>query len=558
MHKKNNIKNLTFQIVFSIIGFFYFNTLCLADKKSLADTRMSAEDAFMQGQKYLEQANTPLAELSLTKIAPSSPYAKLLAGNIAAKNGDIDRTFLLLLPLQSNLNFTNPAAASLHASLSSAYEKQGDSFNAFAQLINRESYLSDTQAIEDNHKNIWRLLSSLTAQDLISMRGEITDTASQGWIDLSLAEKNPDFANELNTWFNSYPDHAATAFAKTLMQANPNISPSKTHMTLPLNGNIALILPFDNSTYAKNSNAFRLGLQAALNKNAIPNTIKPYASLGDAESFADLYAFAKDGGASYFIGPMQSAELIEPASKDPSDLSMRIVSLLDANLPSDTSFLHEGFSLQDEAQAIATFAKDHAIQQVTILATDNEAAQQMVEAFQTVWQSLGYEAKVITLATSIKPGDVKSGDASLLDLKSTLSAQASDMLILAMTGEEAGIIRPYLDISIPTMAFSSVNDKAPNNNLNAIRFVDIPFLLNKNNQQFAYYQAQAKELQTNDELRWFALGVDTLQLLLANSHTESETIVNGLTGQLVIDKTGHISRQLPIGRFTYDSIVLEN
>src|SRR5690242_18904309 len=148
-------------VLISLLGIC---TTSFAETKNAAETRgpetkMTAEAAFMQGQQYLEQGNIPLAEVSLTRVPPTSPYAKLLVGNIAAAKGDTNRAFLLLLPLQSNTSLTNPAAASLHASLSNAYEKQGDSLNALTQLTSREAYIT-SQAIEDNHQSIWRLLSS--------------------------------------------------------------------------------------------------------------------------------------------------------------------------------------------------------------------------------------------------------------------------------------------------------------------------------------------------------------------------------------------------------------
>nr|MBA3696921.1 penicillin-binding protein activator [Methylotenera sp.] len=216
--------------------------------------------------------------------------------------------------------------------------------------------------------------------------------------------------------------------------------------------------------------------------------------------------------------------------------------------------------LQDEAQTIATFATNHAIAHVTILAEDSETSKQMVEAFQSVWQALGYEAKLITLPKEIQSGDqsLKTADLGLLDLKMTIANQGADMLLLAMSGEKARLARPYLDISTPTLAFSSTND-ADYNNLNAVRVVDIPFLLDKDNSQFTYYQTQAAEIHNTELRRWFALGVDALQILLANSRVpDSEMVINGLTGKLMIDKTGHISRRLPIGRFTYNGLVLEN
>ena len=251
------------------IGVISINATTWADSTTNADIKISAEKAFLQGQQQVEQANIALAELSLTRIPPSSPYAKLLAGNIAAKNGDFDRTFLLLLPLQSNNTLIKAAAASLHASLSSAYEKQGDAINALDQLVRRETYLENTEAISSNHNSIWQVLSGQSLENLIAMRGESTDTTTQGWIDLSLVAKNQEVASGLSTWANSYPDHVAGEFAKTLFAqtlAQTNLNQIKSQVSLPSNGRIALILPFADESFTAQADAFKQGLQAALSQ----------------------------------------------------------------------------------------------------------------------------------------------------------------------------------------------------------------------------------------------------------------------------------------------------
>lgn len=177
----------------------------------------------------------------------------------------------------------------------------------------------------------------------------------------------------------------------------------------------------------------------------------------------------------------------------------------------------------------------------------------MTQAFQAAWADQGNETRVITL-----PQDLQKANTSLLDLKANLAQQPVDMLLLAMPGDEARIVRPFLDISTPTLAYSSINNGGSNSNLNAVRFVDLPFLLDPNNNQYAVYQKLADNLATPELKRWFALGVDTLQLLMANPAESSGFIINGATGKLLIDQNGKINRQLPLGRFTYSGVVLDN
>jgi len=545
------------------LGAISINHTVLANDTANTVTKVSAEEAFLQGQQYLEQANTSLAELSLTRIPSASPYAKLLAGNIAAQKAEFDRAFLLLLPLQSNQSLNKTAAASLYASLSLAYEKQGDTINALDQRMRRESYLKDTIAINSNHDRIWQLLASLSLQDLIALRGESADTSTQGWVDLCLATKNQDIASSIKAWATSYPDHVASDFSKTLttqLIAQKNSNQGKVAYTLPSSGSIALILPPAVAPLSPKVNAFHDGLQASLNKHALLNTIKTYPSQDNKESFAEQVNLAKSEGAIYFMTPLFDQPFNALPEEPASDKSA--ITWLDQSTGSNhdlpMTLQNADLSLNDEAQTIVAFAVNNAMQHITIVTSDDDAASLRVKSFQSAWKNAhGDDARVITLTQNIK-----SDDANLLDLKAKVAEQTNDMLLLTTSATDAHTIRPYLDISTPILAFSSinetVNDGASNNNLNAVRFVDIPFLLNINDAKFTDYRNLSASITSSELQRYFALGVDYLQLLLARAQTSnSEVIMNGLTGRLTIDKTGKIQRQLSMARFTYDGIVQE-
>lgn len=509
------------------------------------DKAINAEQAFMQGQQYLEQADLGLAALSLTRMPPNSPYAKLLAGNIAAKNAEFDRAFLLLLPLQSNLDFNQTAIASLHASLSDAYKKQGDITSTIEQLVRRHAYLVDSQAINHNQQRIWSLLSTQIPAELIAMRGESADTTIQGWIDLSLATKYQDIANSLNSWRNNYPDHVASAFAKTLAMIAPELS------TAPavINGNIALILPPGHDGMSEKVAAFKLGLQAALSKRNMPNEIKSYTRVNDLEDINTQYSLAKSEGADYAIAPNFGITVTSP--------NLFSVVALNANISRQKADL----SLQDEAHRIAEFATRNSMQNILILTTANEPASQMLQSFVQAWQTeRGFSLKIISLipsAVGVKGGfDLNQ----LMDLKANIALQTQDMLLLAMSGTEVKNVRPYLDISMPTMTFSDINmldnDANANVALNAIYFVDIPFLLAPNNSQFSDYHEPSAALKNNVLKRYFALGVDYLQLLTTGP-VGNDLMIEGLTGKISLDNSGQIKRQISVAKFTDQGVVLE-
>jgi outer membrane PBP1 activator LpoA protein len=547
-HLKNlftasHFKGLLQLLRYCLVGIIAISSSSWAN--DVPDKTINAEQAFMQGQQYIEQADLELAALSLTRIPPNSPYAKLLAGNIAAKNAEFDRTFILLLPLQSNLDLNQTAIASLHASLSDAYEKQGDIASAIEQLVRRHPYLVDAQSISHNQQRVWKLLSTQTPADLIAMRGESADTTIQGWIDLSLATKNHDIATSLSTWSNSYPDHIASAFAKTLATTAPEPSTA----SAVINGNIALILPPVHEGISERVAAFKLGLQAALSKRNMPNEIKSYTRANDLEDINTQYLLAKSEGADYAIAPNFGIAL-------PGQNPVSIVSLND-----NISRQQADLSLQDEAHRIAEFATRNAMQNILILTTANEPASQMLQSFVKAWQTeRGFSLKIISLIPSAV-GVKDSFDLNqLMDLKANIALQAQDMLLLAMSGPEVKNVRPYLDISMPTMTFSDINmldsDANANIGLNAIYFVDIPFLLAPNNSQFTDYREPSAALKNNELKRYFALGVDYLQILTTGL-MGNDLVIEGLTGKLSLDHSGQIQRQLSVAKFTDQGVVLE-
>lgn len=552
------------QLGYICLGIIYVSASAWANNTT--PNKLSPEQAFLQGQQYVERAELEQAAVSLTRIASNSPYAKLLAGNIAAKNADYDRAFLLLLPLQSNQTFSKVAAASLHASLSTAYEKQGDISNALEQLVRRQDYINTAQAIRDNQQLIWQLLSAQSLENLISMRGESADTSTQGWVDLSLASKNQNLSSSLSAWRNSYADHAATDLANTLIAHTAKTVPaSASAASQLLPGKIAVILPAATGLLADKTAAFQLGLQSALNQQQLFNAIKIYLRASDPASATEQFSLAKNDGAAYIIAP----RLAPAEDSDSTAADLDSIYILD-NMAAIRRSLRQGdLNVSDEARQIAAFASSNSMQHILLLAADNAAARHMAKSFASAWPNgAGATLEIISLDSAVTSGKASPGNTNStadvknsMDLAAKVNAHSHDLLLLAMPAAEASMIRPYLDISTPTAAFSSVHerkDDTTNAALNAVRFVDLPFLLMADHAPFDYYRDLSADLASYELLRCFALGVDYLQLLIAGSQASgNELIINGLSGKLSIDSSGLIQRQLPMAKFTYNAVILE-
>ena len=520
--------------------------------KASPQIKKSPEAMFLEGDSCLRQANIACARVTMANIPSTSPYAKLLQGSIALAEKQTDKALLLLLPLQAEENLIPPAKIALHQHLAAAFEDLNDVQQAIQHLIQAETSMAAASAKEAQtgvtaiHEKIWALLNGLKQSELIELRGNNTDYTFQGWIDLRLAANNSDLSNSIAAWNTLYPDHPAQTLAKNLATAS-NAKPAAP-VNLPSEGSIALIMPLTTEVNAVKAEAFRLGLETALSRLGLQNEIKTYPSTGNPQEIDEVYAQAKNEGNAYFIIP----------SFNISEAAANKIKHNETN-----SILYLAPTLDDEALHIVNFAFSRGMQQITIIAIDNAASKLMTVSFQAAWQSRSthdqgnHAINIITL-----PDNIIATDNSLFELKSQLAEKMTDMVLLAMTAPEARLVRPHLPISTPAMAYSTANEivdtTASYHPLNAVQLFEIPYLLTTNQAVYKDYETKDANLDSNELLRWFALGVDSLQLLIAGqSLSDHEVSITGLTGILTVDRDGNIKRQLPLARFTHSGLIQE-
>jgi len=516
--------------------------------KPVTKIKKNPETAFVDGLGCLKKSDVTCAQIALTSIPSQSPYAKLLAGNMAAATGDFDSAFRLLLPLQAETDLLPQASASLHASLALAYDNQADALRALEQRTMAERYLSDPADIEANQQRIWQSLSALDKEQLIDMRGESLNTTIQGWIDLALTMQNK---QDISDWRQSYPDHpASTALMERLatQAGNDNKSAVK---PVGLQGSIALLLPFQVEAFYPIADAIWQGFvaaQAEANDNA---EVKIYATQGDKDAIAAIYQQAVKEGAHYVLGPLTRDEVTALATNP-----LPVPTLL-LNQPEVASaannFYSLGLSIDDEALQIAKIAHGYGMQTAMVVTGKSPLSVRMTKAFADAWINQGGQ-----IISQISVDE----NTALANFKAQLSAQSADMILVSTGAEEARALRPYLDVATPTFGFShiyaGINHDPLDATLLAVRFADLPWLLNNNDATFAAYQAAAADLPQGEMQRWFALGVDAYQVLLALAQRPLKAAtIHGLTGKIRINEKGEITRELALGRFGADGVVLE-
>ena len=505
------------------------------------------EERYIAGQDCLKKGDIPCAQITLAGINPSSAYAKILEAQIAATKQDYDTVLRLLIPLQPEASLLPAALASLHATLAQAYENQGNVLRAVEHRSQADLYLTPPEA-GANQQKLLQSLILLPREALLDMRGESADTAVQGWIDLAIAFAYTGQRNSaLAQWRQAYPDHRADEAALSALAAKVPASPGPQ----PLTGKVALLLPLDTPAFAFAAEAVRSGFLAAQKASNSPSEIAIYPTHGLKEEIPAVYRQAIAEGAQYVVGPLTRVEVAGLLEPDLIRVPTLALNVLDEQSAIPQKLVQFGLPVEEEAAQLAEIAREQGMQTAVIVSADTPLGKRMAQSFASEWTEQG----------GVVVFQVEFGEQSnLLDFKTQIAAERADMLFLAANAAQARWVRPYLNQATPTFALSHIYDGNSNNPenavLNAIHFIDMPWLLDANETDHAAYRTAAADLPPNAQ-RWFAVGVDAWNILSALAGNATQKVqLSGLTGKIVL-QDNRIQRELPLAQFRYDGIALE-
>ncbi|MEZ0231665.1 MAG: penicillin-binding protein activator [Methylophilaceae bacterium] len=517
-------------------------------------TRPNAESYFMDGLACLKKTDIACAQVALANIPSNSPYAKLLAGNIAASTQDYNQTFILLLPLQADKTLSPTANASLHASLALAYDNQTDGSRALQERLLAERYLTNEDDIRALQTTSWQALTRISKDILVDMRGDSVNTTMQGWIDLAIVIKSPTLnAQAIKSWQVAYPDHPAIAFiAQPLLeQLASKEAPVNTPETATSGNHIALILPYLVESFYAASDAIERGFMAAQATQKDTAEVKIYASNGAPDEIATIYQRAVNEGAQLIVGPLTRDE-VTALAQGKIDIPTLALNNPDGIPPTPNLYTY-GLSIDNEAQQIVRIARGLGMQSATIVMVDGPLENRMAKTFSEAWVADGGQIK---LQIAVTP------TSDLGTIKTDISNTPSDMIFMAANADGARILRPYLDPATPTFGLSHIfggilqnPDDVP---LTAIRFVDMPWLLEDSSTAVTAYETESANLPPGEMQRWFALGVDAYKLLtIIAQHPNQAASFTGLTGKIRLNTSGEISRELALASFGKNGVILE-
>lgn len=503
------------------------------------------EARYLEGRGCLQQADTDCAQLALAGLNPASPYAKLLEAQIALAAQDDDTALRLLLPLQSEEKLLPEARTSLHASLAEAYEKHDNPLRALQQYCLAAATAAPDEA-EPLQNQTWALLKAQPRASLLEMRGESPDTVAQGWIDLALAASGSAPAAEaIAQWQAAYPGHPAPAELWEEISGTPAAVP----VIAPAIGKVALLLPLDNPAYAKVAEAIRAGFLAAQSQSPEKTEVVVYPTAASAEGAVAAYAKALEAGAVAIAGPLTREEVAAVAASEWVRVPTLAFYELEAHAASAKLLLF-GRPVEAEAQQVAAIGRQLGMQSALVVAADAPLAKRMAQAFSVAWKEAGGSLALQADFSATTP---------LTELKTFAAAHPADMIFLAANVEAARWARPALNPATPTFATSHVYDgdaQHPLNGvLNAVQFVDMPWLLDRANAAFAPYRQASLKFLEGESQRWYAMGVDAWRLV-SSAVAHPGAPLRGLSGDIHwVDNRA--VRVQSLGQFRNGSVALE-
>ena len=522
----------------------------------------------------IERGDIQLAENQLQHLNPEQLQAnkqaqiKLLAARIALANNNPAQAIQLLPPDSALSPSQQLDAARVRADASF---QLGHYLRAVEQRVAIDPQLDESER-EQNHKAIWMALSSMPEIELA--RAASDNRVTQGWIELArIMRRGQTSVSRLQEsvldWGTRYPDHpVSNAFIDNII----NLYLGNQQTT----SNIAVMLPMSGD-FATVSKAIENGfLSAYFDNDAARPHVRFYDTGAPDADFDTLYQQALRDGAQTIIGPLNKTTINRLAQSPGLDVPVLALNYTENPLSYADNLYQFGLLPEDEARQAAELAIRQNKRRAAVFTPDSGWGRRLQNAFVQRFTELGgkavslqqYDPKAddysrpIRKLFNIDQSDRRHRDLQrLLDMKLSFTPyrrQDVDMIFLAATARSARGIMPAFKFhragDLPVYATSHVYNGKPDpdadRDLNGLMFCDLPWLLTSESKHRQTFTRRWPELQHYTRL--YALGLDAYHLVRNLPYLESSDFARfaGETGNLSLDETGRIHRELVWAKFT--------
>lgn len=540
--------------------------------------------------KYIAQQQPQQARSVLDNMNNTTPQQdvekQLLEAKVALLDGQAQVALKTLQQLQaSNVIMTNQQQTLLHQLLANTYESTGDTLASMDQRIQLQALLATPQQQRLNLIAIWHSIQTQSISQLNTELSSNTNPSLKGWLSLALIIKQSKTPNELiqslRQWQTQYPNHPALSLLPQNIEQELN-RPAQLK-------NIALLVPL-HGRFAQTGIAIRNGFLAAYYQAQKHQLNIPHLKVYDTadKNIITVYQQAVTDGANVIVGPLLKSKLKQLIEAD--DITVPTVAL---NTLADSSqraskLFQFGLSPLDEAQQAADRAWKQGKRHAVIIAADSPWGQSIATVFANTWTQLG---GTIISQTNLAPTDninqqvahllgVDLADQSYQQLHQLLHTDMRfiprrrhdiDMIYMVAQPNIASQISPLLKYyyagAIPVYSISQIydgrDDTKVTHDLNGVYFCDMPWVLSPNRESRSLQQLREQiktiwPLSYSHHKKLYALGIDAFKVTtkLQQMQTLPQFAIHGATGNLYLDQSQHIYRQLQWARFGNNGPVL--
>ena len=538
------------------------------------------QTAISWGQSYLSSGRLDAAGLMVDWIKPEhlTPTQllnwALVKGQLNLAQQDPQATLDLLDQdnIRDALATASPQLGSRLTLLrADALTLKGDLFASLKTRVDVDHLLSDDQS-QYNRQMIWTQLMMMPAGELKQAQQDSRDRTLSGWLELASLYRDPltdidTQIHNLDDWQARWPNHPAAENLPGMIQALRKAvkdRPTTIAVMLPLNGPLA-------AAAAAVRDGFMTAYYSALSQGyPVPRVLFYDSGSNDVVS---LYNQALDAGAQLVIGPLDKDQVTTLASVRSLPVTTLSLNYVDQQT-TPANLFQFGLAPEDEARQAAEQAITEGARLAAELYPEGDWGARVAEAFRSRFEELGG----IVTAGNAYGTDATGATRALLDLgQSQARARALqrytslniefeprrrqdiDVLFMVANANQARQLKPALNFNyasdLPVFAISQVYSGAPapdaDRDLNGIRFVDLPWLLDQDSPLHASARAVWPAGHGRYE-RLFAMGVDAYRLhaRLGMLRSVPDSFLPGVTGQLSLDPQRHLVRHLQWAYFT--------
>jgi len=525
----------------------------------------------------------PLAKqwMSKTRVEPTDTFnmniARLANASIAlAERRPNEVQIILTEPFDASMKAIYQAE--FHGLRASAYTLSDNRLETARELVIREQYLVDPEVIQNNQRNIWTALASMSERSLQQFRTAPPPDVLSGWMELVQISKVYQLSpvrlkEQLFMWQSKYPQHPVSEemLAGLMHRKQEDVAyPDRVAVLLPLSGK-----------FSKAGEALRDGFLAAYYTHR-PNQnqqIRIYDVTDNDATVKQVYEQAVHDGAQFIVGPLTKEGVQQINSMD--ELSVPTLAL---NYLSDDEGVRDnlyqfGLSPEEEARQVAerTWLDGHV--SAAVLVPNGPWGERIYESFRRRWEAMGgkiaemqpYEPNIIDFSQPIKMLlNIDESTQRYRRVATTLKREIKfttrrrqdiDFIFIAAYPRQARQIRPQLKFyhasDLPVYATSHVYTGVLNTerdrDMDGLIFGDMPWVLAENSAHRGLrteIESQISEAG-NALQRLYALGIDAFNIIGALQTLRSYPYerYDGETGSLSLDNQLRVRRQLTWVKF---------